>query len=328
MPVAEGEVIEPGRLDLLAREDDLVAIGPVRDRQRAVNHADVPHRPVTAADLQVAQGTVRRSLRREDGAVDDDVAGGEVDARPIRGEDSDEVVVGRRSGERSQIVDAVDRRAIVDIMCARDDHRPDLRRAEPGELGDHALDRALRLGVRVEQVARDQDDVDLLADRELDRGPECRELPLALGRGLLAEIRMARAEMDISGVEESEHPVGLASCAVAGGRRAEVIHRIPGPSSPGTRAAKVPEPTLPSRRVRRIVTDATAPPMDADRPTARPASSRRPGARSLAVRRFSPTRPRVASKSLAVRRASPTAGVPPERGKRADHSKPDCDRCL
>jgi hypothetical protein len=33
VPVAESEVVEPGRLDLLAGDHDLVAVGPVRDRE-------------------------------------------------------------------------------------------------------------------------------------------------------------------------------------------------------------------------------------------------------------------------------------------------------
>jgi hypothetical protein len=114
--------------------------------------------------------------------------------------------------------------------------------------------------------------------------------------------------MDVSGVEESEHPVGLASCAVAGGDVSSWLT--------GSRDRPHPEPVsaaAPRRRrchldvVRHIVTDATAPatgggPAAAIGPTARRTSSGQAalayavasGAKSLAVRRASPTRSRPA----------------------------------
>ena len=58
---------------------------------------------------------------------------------------------------------------------------PDAGLDEPRELRGHALDGAPRLDVGVEQVAGDQDEVDLLRDREVDGGLERRELALALG---------------------------------------------------------------------------------------------------------------------------------------------------
>src|SRR3954447_26639453 len=42
VPVAEGEVVEPRRRDLLLGDDDLVVLRAFRDRDRAVNDADVP----------------------------------------------------------------------------------------------------------------------------------------------------------------------------------------------------------------------------------------------------------------------------------------------
>jgi hypothetical protein len=98
---------------------------------------------------------------------------------------------------------------------ARDQDRPDLRRGEPLQLRGDALDGAARLGVGVEEIARDQDDVDLLGEGNVDRGLEGGELAFSLGRRLIPEVGVAGAEVHVSGVEESEHPVGLASCAVA-----------------------------------------------------------------------------------------------------------------
>ena len=71
------------------------------------------------------------------------------------------------------------------------------------ELRRHAFDRPTRLDVRVEEVAGDQDEVDLLREGEVDGRLEGRELPLALRGGLLAEVLVPRAEMHVRGVEES-----------------------------------------------------------------------------------------------------------------------------
>ena len=111
----------------------------------------------------------------------------------VRVEDGDHVVVGPAAGHRREVVGAVDRRAVVAVVGARDDDRPDPRLGQALELGRHALDRAPRLDVRVEQVAGDQEEVDLLGEREVDGRLERGELPLALGGRLLAEIVVSRA---------------------------------------------------------------------------------------------------------------------------------------
>ena len=110
-----------------------------------------------------------------------------------------------RAGQRRQVVGAVDRRPVVDVVRARDDDRPDPRVGEPLQLRGDALDRAARLDVRVEQVAGDQEEVDLLGEGEVDGRLECRELALALRRRLLAEIVVAGAEMDVRGMDDPEH---------------------------------------------------------------------------------------------------------------------------
>jgi hypothetical protein len=90
---------------------------------------------------------------------------------------------------------------------------PDPRGGESRELRGDALDRPARLGVGVEQVARDEEEVELLVDREVDGGLERGELALALGRRGVAEVGMTSAEMDVRGMEQSEHPgaIGLLS---------------------------------------------------------------------------------------------------------------------
>ena len=76
VPVAEREVVEAGRGDLVGRDDDLVALRLAGDRDGAVDHADTPgRRAFVGRDIEVAERTVRGPLRREDRAVDDDVAG-------------------------------------------------------------------------------------------------------------------------------------------------------------------------------------------------------------------------------------------------------------
>jgi hypothetical protein len=93
---------------------------------------------------------------------------------------------------------------------ARDEDGPDLRRGQAGELRGDALDRAPGLGVGVEEVAGDDEQVELLADREIDRGLEGGELALALGRRGIPQVGVTSAEMDVRGVEQSEHPGAIA----------------------------------------------------------------------------------------------------------------------
>ena len=63
----------------------------------------------------------------------------------------------------------------------------------------------LRFGcVRGEQVAGDEDEVDPFGEGEIDGLPEGGELALALGRGLLTEVGVARSEVDVGRVEESQ----------------------------------------------------------------------------------------------------------------------------
>ncbi len=203
VPVTEGQVVEAGRGDLIGRDDDLVAVRLARDRDGAVDHPDVPRRRGAGGlGVEVAERAVRGSLGREDRAVDDRVAGGQVDARGLGREDRHEVVVRRAAGQGLEVVRPVDRRAVVAVVGAGDDDGPDLGPGQALELGRHALDRPTRLDVAVEQVAGDQEQVDLLGEGEVDGGHECRELPFALRARLITEVVVARAEMDVRGVDD------------------------------------------------------------------------------------------------------------------------------
>jgi hypothetical protein len=88
---------------------------------------------------------------------------------------------------------------------AGDDDRADLRRGKPGKLGRDAFSGSPRLGIRVEEVAGNQEQVDPLLDREVDRRLEGRELALALGRRLIAHVGVAGPEMDVGCMDDAEH---------------------------------------------------------------------------------------------------------------------------
>ena len=99
-------------------------------------------------------------------------------------------------------------------MGAGDEDGADPRLREPPELRGHALDRALGLDVRVEQVARDEEQVDLLADREVHARLERGELALALGGRGVPEVGVTGAEMHVGGVQQAEHAVGCLPVSV------------------------------------------------------------------------------------------------------------------
>jgi hypothetical protein len=130
-----------------------------------------------------------------------------VDVGSLRAENGDEVAALGVARQARDVERAVDRRPIVDVVGARDDHGPDLRPGKSGDLGGDALDRPLGLEIRVEQVAGDEDDVDHLGQGEVDRGREGGELALALGYRGLPEVGVPGPKMDVRGVQQSEHPV-------------------------------------------------------------------------------------------------------------------------
>ena len=70
------------------------------------------------------------------------------------------------------------------------------------ELAGDALDRATRLDVGVEEVAGDQEEVDLLGEGQVDGRAERGELAIPLGGGLDPEVVVTRAEMDVRGVDD------------------------------------------------------------------------------------------------------------------------------
>jgi hypothetical protein len=138
--------------------------------------------------------------------VDDGVQRREVDPRVVRREDGDHLLGRADAGQRGHVVRAVDRRAVVDVVGAGHEDRPDASTGEPpGCSATRSTDRGLHVGV--EQVARDQEQVHLLGDREVHGGPERVELPLALCGGGFPEVRVPRAQVDVGGMQQSKHSV-------------------------------------------------------------------------------------------------------------------------
>ena len=87
-------------------------------------------------------------------------------------------------------------------MGPGDDDRPDASRGETLQFFGDPLDRAPRLDVGIEEVAGDQDEIDLLGKGHLDRCPERSELAIPLGGRLEPQVVVARAEMDVRGVDD------------------------------------------------------------------------------------------------------------------------------
>ena len=206
-----------------------------------MHEADPPGRAGLGRRAEPGKGTVRSALRREDAAEHDGIDGREDDLRGLRRQDGEHVRVRWQAGQRDEIVGAIDGRAVVDVVRARDDHRPDPAGGEALELARDSLDGPPRLGVRVEQVARDEHEVDLLREGEVDRRTECVELALSLGGCAIAEVRMASAEMDVGQMQQAEHsrpePPGTDRGAIARGRLHVARRRRCGASE---------EPPLPS----------------------------------------------------------------------------------
>ena len=90
-------------------------------------------------------------------------------------------------------------------MGARDDHRANRGVGEALELRCHPLDRTAGLGVGVKEVTGDEDEVDLLGERDVDGCPEGRELALPLDGRLLAEVGVAGPEVNVGRVKKAQH---------------------------------------------------------------------------------------------------------------------------
>src|SRR4029078_814354 len=144
---------------------------------------------------------------------------------------------------RLQVVGAVDRRVLVAVVGPGNEDAPDLRARQTLELRGDALDRPPRLGIRVEEVAGDDEEVDLLLDREIDGCLEGGALALTLRRRALAEVGVTSTQVDVRGVEQTEHPVADGLLSRRRARSDEAMWSRPGrnPSAgPGLARARRP----------------------------------------------------------------------------------------
>ena len=234
VPVAEGEVMEPTSGDLGVGEEDIIGLDDTAHAERAVDEADPPPGALIVARREAVERAAGHPLRGRHAPIDDEVQTWEDDVRPLRCQHHDHVAASLLASQRGEVVDSVDRGRVVDIVRARDDHGMDPSPGQATELGGRALDRASRLLIGVEKVAGDEDDVDLLGQREVDGSAERLELSLSLGGRRLAEVVMSSAEVDVGHVQQSRH-LGGSDLRASGSAMADVASEEP-PRCPRPRA--------------------------------------------------------------------------------------------
>src|SRR4029079_9303393 len=203
-------------------------------------------------------------------------------------------------------VGAVDRGSIEEVVRARCDDDPDPRLDEALELCRRALDGPPRLDVRVEQVARDEDEIHLLRQGKVDGRHEGRELPLPLCRGPIPEVRVPRAQVDGGGVEQSQHAL----------ERPPQL-RPDARLSPASEAPPI-APRSPARTVAGNCDRSTGTLRPADGPIGDPDVSFGPTSPGAPRPRDSRTAPRVARRRLPAASALPS--VPLRCTSRPDHA--------
>ena len=175
-----------------------------------MDHADFPGRALVDRDIQAVKRAPGRTLGVEDSPVDDRVDRREDHTRLVGREHRDPVAT--RPGHRGQIVRAIYRCAVIDVVGAGDDDGADRGSGDATELGGHAFHRSARLRVRVEEVAGDEEQIDRLGNGEVDRGSESCELAFAKNRCSLSEIGVPSPEVDIGGVKQTKHRASGSSC--------------------------------------------------------------------------------------------------------------------
>ena len=181
VPVAERQVVQAARGDLVGREGDVVRLDHAGDQQRAVDHPDPVAGTRVRGRVEAGQRAARRLLGVEDAAEDHDVRRLQHHVRVLWGQHRDEVrcaVI--EAGQLREVQGAVDGGRVVAVVRAGDDHGGDLPIGQAAELAGRLLRRAARLGVGVEQVARDQHRVHAALDGHVDGAAEGRELAVAL----------------------------------------------------------------------------------------------------------------------------------------------------
>ena len=128
----------------------------------------MPGRAIVVHGVEAGQRAARGALRGEDPSVDDQVQRAQQHVRSLGRQHDDPIAVGGLAREGGQVVGPVDGGAVVDVVGAGDEDRPDRRVGQALELGRGALHGSPWLGVRIEQVAGDEHEVDVLGQREVD----------------------------------------------------------------------------------------------------------------------------------------------------------------
>src|SRR5437660_1441025 len=199
------------RLDVLVTESEVVPAGianlvgeyrrgPIRPLpvriEEAVAHTEAPAPRVAAG--KVGERLEAGLVLFHRAAPHDRVERREVDGLPVQL--ADQMHVARARGEVVPVVDRV--RAQHVVVSGQDDDRL----AKPRELSPHELDGLVGRAVVIEEIAGDQEQVDLVAQRSIDDALERAPFALAV-RGLLARVTVAVAlEVDIGGVKDSQGP--------------------------------------------------------------------------------------------------------------------------
>ena len=176
-------------------------------------HGSSPVLVVRRWRVDVAERAVRGPLGGEDLGMDRRVDGRDPDLRRVRRDDRDQVVLGRAAGERLEVVGTVDRGAVVAVVRAGDDDRPDLRLAEAASSA--ATRSTDRLGCVLESnrspATRNRSTLSSIARSTAALNAA---LALTLGCRGFSEVGVTSAEMDVRGVEQSEHPVAAGLLSV------------------------------------------------------------------------------------------------------------------
>ena len=209
MPVAEREIVEPARRDLLGRDQAelRLEVGPLH---APVKHPDeVLGRPRRRHPARAGRGAGERAPRghavRGGPAHDGDVPVAQrphVEVRP----EHPEVRVARFKVAPQPGAPLVERVVVSGDRADRDVRGPEAFELRPGERGLGASRRH-----RVEQVARDQHHVDALLDRQRDDVRERLLELLVLLAAARAERLERRPEMDVGGVQDPDAHLAAAA---------------------------------------------------------------------------------------------------------------------
>ncbi len=177
---AEREIVDPGGRDLVVARARL-----------AVDDADPP-------------AVVGQPAGREPGAH----AGAQRrDDHVLRVVGQDRQRAGRRpvADDAGQVVGRVDRGPAGRVGSARDEDDRDAGRDDGLQHGRDTLDQGPRLDARVEQVAGDQEEIGGRGQDELADLLERRELAFPLLARRVAQERVARTEVNVGRLDETEH---------------------------------------------------------------------------------------------------------------------------